>query len=137
MDDQHDPEPTLKILTTVPSNAEAAMVVGELEGAGIQAMQRPGALPGGLWGGPGSCDIYVEQQDLDRAREVLSTEAISEDELVQAEEEAATQLTQPKGIDPKTGKPYEPVEIPVPKRVDWERALKRASQGSTGSDDRD
>jgi hypothetical protein len=25
-----------------------------------------------------------------------------------------TQPTQPKGIDPKTGKPYEPVEIPVP-----------------------
>jgi hypothetical protein len=48
-----------------------------------------------------------------------------------------TQLTQPKGIDPKTGKPYEPVEIPVPKRSAWERALKRASQGSTGSDDQD
>jgi hypothetical protein len=29
-----------------------------------------------------------------------------------------TQPTQPKGIDPKTGKPYEPIEIPVPKRGD-------------------
>jgi hypothetical protein len=27
-----------------------------------------------------------------------------------------TQPTQPKGIDPTTGKPYEPAEIPVPKR---------------------
>jgi hypothetical protein len=38
-----------------------------------------------------------------------------------------TQQTQPKGIDPKTGKPHEPIEIPVPKRAAWERLLKRAS----------
>ena len=42
-------------------------------------------------------DIYVDERDLDRAREVLNTEAMSEDELVQAEEEAGTQPTQPKG----------------------------------------
>lgn len=36
-----------------------------------------------------------------------------------------TQKTHPRGIDPKTGKPYEPVEIPVPKRKDFDRALKR------------
>jgi hypothetical protein len=39
-----------------------------------------------------------------------------------------TQHTQPKGIDPETGKPYEPVEIPVPKRSDFERLLKRAKK---------
>jgi hypothetical protein len=39
-----------------------------------------------------------------------------------------TQRTQPKGIDPKTGKPYEPVEIPVPKRSDFDRLLKRAEK---------
>jgi len=37
-----------------------------------------------------------------------------------------TQVTQPKGIDPKTGKRYEPVEIPVPKRSTWDRLLQRA-----------
>lgn len=37
-----------------------------------------------------------------------------------------TQPTQPKGIDPKTGKPYEPVQIPVPKRGVFDRLLKRA-----------
>jgi hypothetical protein len=37
-----------------------------------------------------------------------------------------TQQTQPKGIDPKTGKPYEPVEIPVPKRSVFDRLLDRA-----------
>jgi hypothetical protein len=29
-----------------------------------------------------------------------------------------TQLTQPRGINPKTGKPYEPIEIPVPTERD-------------------
>jgi hypothetical protein len=37
-----------------------------------------------------------------------------------------TQLTQPKGIDPKTGKPYEPVEIPIPTRGDFEKLIGRA-----------
>jgi hypothetical protein len=40
------------------------------------------------------------------------------------------QKTQPKGIDPKTGKPYEPVEIPVPKKEDFDQMLKRAAKGS-------
>jgi hypothetical protein len=42
------------------------------------------------------------------------------------QEQQPTQLTQPKGMDPKTGKPYEPVEIPVPKRSVFDRLLKRA-----------
>jgi hypothetical protein len=37
-----------------------------------------------------------------------------------------TQLTQPKGIDAKTGKPYESIEIPVPKRSAFDRLLHRA-----------
>lgn len=40
-----------------------------------------------------------------------------------------TQLTQPKGIDPKTGKPYEPIEIPVPKEADFEKLVRRAVKG--------
>lgn len=39
------------------------------------------------------------------------------------------QKTQPKGIDPATGKPYEPVEIPVPKRGEIDQLLKRAAKG--------
>ena len=41
-----------------------------------------------------------------------------------------TQQTQPKGINPKTGKPYEPVEIPVPKRSAWDSLLGRATRSS-------
>ena len=38
-----------------------------------------------------------------------------------------TQATQPKGIDPKTGKPYGPIEIPVPKEREIEDLLSRAA----------
>ncbi len=37
-----------------------------------------------------------------------------------------TQQTQPKGVDPTTGKPYEPIEIPVPTRDTFDRLLGRA-----------
>ena len=46
-----------------------------------------------------------------------------------------TQKTQPKGIDPETGKPYEPMEIPVPKREDVEDALDRMIRAEPDRDD--
>lgn len=45
-------------------------------------------------------------------------------------DEQPTQQTQPKGINPKTGEPYEPVEIPVPKERDIEDLLSRAAKRS-------
>ena len=42
------------------------------------------------------------------------------------QEPGATQQTQPKGTDPGTREPYEPVEIPVPERSTWDRLLRRA-----------
>jgi CspA family cold shock protein len=36
------------------------------------------------------------------------------------------QPTHPKGVNPKTGKPYEPGEIPVPKRSAWDQLLHNA-----------
>jgi hypothetical protein len=45
-----------------------------------------------------------------------------------ADESKPTQKTQPKGIDPKTGKPYEPIEIPIPKRGEIEELLRRAGK---------
>lgn len=81
------------------------MVVGDLEAAGVQATPQSSTQGRSLWGGPTPVDIYVEERDLDRAREVLDTEAMSEDELVQAEEEAATQPTQPKGEN-EQGEPH-------------------------------
>ncbi len=46
--------------------------------------------------------------------------------MPEANEPDATQLTQPKGINPKTGKPYEPIEIPIPKEDDFEKLVRRA-----------
>jgi hypothetical protein len=42
-----------------------------------------------------------------------------------------TQLTQPKGRD-RDGKPYEPVEIPVPKASTWRAAIRKIAQPSKG-----
>jgi hypothetical protein len=42
------------------------------------------------------------------------------------DEREPTQPTQPKGIDATTGKPYLPVEIPVPKRSTVDTLLGRA-----------
>jgi hypothetical protein len=39
-----------------------------------------------------------------------------------------TQPTQPKGIDPTTGKPYPPVDVPVPKRSTFDKLLDRAEK---------
>jgi hypothetical protein len=53
------------------------------------------------------------------------------------DEQPKTQLTQPKGIDPKTGKPYPPIEIPIPRREDVERVLRRAAQPIKGQQQKD
>ncbi|MEA2333125.1 MAG: hypothetical protein QOH58_3263 [Thermoleophilaceae bacterium] len=45
-----------------------------------------------------------------------------------ADKRQRTQKTQPKGIDPDTGKPYPPVDIPVPKRAKIDRLLDRAAK---------
>lgn len=45
-----------------------------------------------------------------------------------ANEKQEKQETQPKGIDPKTGKAYEPVKIPVPKRSEIDKMIGRAAK---------
>jgi hypothetical protein len=65
---------------------------------------------------------YVDAQD---DRWGFSSAGVARAEELDPDE-PAIQQTQPKGIDPKTGKPYEPVEIPMPKRGTWDRLLKRA-----------
>ena len=57
--------------------------------------------------------------------------------LLMAERDESTprvQPTQPKGIDPKTGKPYESIEIPVPKEREIEDLLSRAARGRSCPD---
>jgi hypothetical protein len=46
--------------------------------------------------------------------------------MVEKKKRQRTQKTKPRGLDPETGKPYEPIRIPVPKRGDVESLLERA-----------
>jgi Putative prokaryotic signal transducing protein len=125
VDDTHD----LRIVASVSNEPEAAMVRDLLSQAGIGAIQKQSSGVGSAWSGAGVRDVYVEEQDLARAREVLNVEGISEQELTQEEEaaERATQLTQPKGKD-KDGKPAEPIEIPVPKVSTIRAAIRKLAQ---------
>jgi hypothetical protein len=86
----------LKLLTTASNASEAEIISARLAEAGIQAIVPGGDLPQLGAGGAGA--IYIEDEDLDRAREAMkAAESISEDELIQAEEQdaAARHLSQP------------------------------------------
>jgi hypothetical protein len=50
-----------------------------------------------------------------------------------ADDDKPTQKTTPKGKD-KTGKPHEPIEIPVPKRKDIESLLQKAAKRGNSAD---
>lgn len=61
-------------LTVVPNEAEAELILNRLRIEGIEAMRRPtnlaGALGGVGWGG--QQEILVNEEDLDRARQLIS-----------------------------------------------------------------
>jgi hypothetical protein len=91
-----------RYLTTAGNSLEAEMVVSRLAEAGITAVQQGTLVLGTPGGTAGAQDIYVNDGDLDRARAALkAAESISEDELVQAEEESARNagLQEPDGTD--------------------------------------
>lgn len=78
----------LKIVTTVSNEAEAEMVSERLSEAGISFSVR--LASGGIrLGAAAARDVYVEEQALDRAREVLSAdEGFSDEELARLSDEA-------------------------------------------------
>ncbi len=112
MVDDHDAEPT-------PSDTDAALVRAWDLGMGVEGWtdavtdEAERLLPTLLTAG------YAEVDG--------STWRFSAAGIARAEVLETTQPTQPKGINPKTGEPYEPVEIPVPKRGVFDRLLQRAS----------
>ena len=90
----------LKVLTSVSSEPEAALVSARISEAGIQAIYQR-SIGGPEWGVSGARDVYVDEQDLVRAREVLKAdEDVSEDELADLSEAAPDPLK-----DPNEGKP--------------------------------
>ena len=79
----------MRLLTTVDGQPVAEMVCAQLREAGIAAVNKGYALSAER-AGFGPQHIYVEERDLDRAREVLAAaEGVSEDELIKAEEDDA------------------------------------------------
>jgi hypothetical protein len=91
----------LKILTSVRSEPEAALVSARLSEAGIQAIYRR-TIGGPEWGVSGARDVYVEEQDLVRARELLKAdEGASEAELADLSDAASSKLKDDGGGQPQ------------------------------------
>jgi len=123
------------------------MIVGELAASGIRANCLPPLAE--YRRGKGGADIYVRAEDLARASEVVDAPALSEDELIEAEEDAAarhlllssardaapvgeTKDSEAVEITPSTpanepSDPREPAVVPTAKRGLWDRILGRSS----------
>jgi hypothetical protein len=84
----------LRIVTTVSNEAEAEMVGERLSEAGIRHMTR--SAGGGIrLGAAAARDVYVEEQDLDRAREALAVdEGFSDEELARLSDAAGREAGQ-------------------------------------------
>jgi Putative prokaryotic signal transducing protein len=122
----------LRIVATASNETEAEMIGEWLSEAGIRSMPQMSSR-GIRLGAAAERDIYVEAKDYDRALEVVNGEAPSEAELAALSEAAATQQSEPKGKNQR-GEPYDSLEIPVPKRADWDSALDRATEPEPAPD---
>jgi uncharacterized protein YaaQ len=78
----------LKLVTSVSNEAEAEMVAERLSEAGIRFSVR--LASGGIrLGAAAARDLYVDEQDLDRARETLDAdEGFTDEELARLSDEA-------------------------------------------------
>jgi Putative prokaryotic signal transducing protein len=65
---------------------EAEMIVVRLRGAGIDAVVHGPDLPG--FGAAGGHEVHVDEDDADRARELLAEPEISDEELTRLSDEA-------------------------------------------------
>lgn len=78
----------LKLVTSVSTEAEAEMVAERLSEAGIRFTVRL-ASGGVRMGAAAARDLYVDEQDLDRARQMLEVdEGFSDEELARLSDEA-------------------------------------------------
>jgi len=113
-----------KYLTTASNELESEIILSHLSQVEINAWESNSL--GGRPGSAGPRDIYVDEGDFERARESLSAaQHVDEDELAAlAEGPPRTQPTMPKYGDP--------VEIPIPKRGQWEKVLRRATKPEGG-----
>lgn len=81
----------LAVATSVGSEMEADLVCARLREAGIHALSQR-SIGGPEWGTSGARYVYVKQQDLERARALLSSEAesVSDEELNRLSDDAGS-----------------------------------------------
>lgn len=79
----------LKVIATAANDAEAGLLVARLAEAGISAITQR-TLGGPEWGISGARYVYVEEGDVERAKELLGADEppISDEELGRLSEEA-------------------------------------------------
>jgi hypothetical protein len=88
-EDQPRGEPTLQVAATASNGPEADLMCQRLAEAGISAVAQR-TIGGPEWGTSGGQYVYVDADDLVRAREILSSgEGVSEEELTRLSEGAA------------------------------------------------
>ena len=61
------------VLTSVPGEAQAVMIVAALEERGVQARTQGELTSGFRAEAPGQVQVLVRHSDLERAREILDT----------------------------------------------------------------
>jgi hypothetical protein len=79
----------LKVVTTAANDAEAQMVCERLAQEGIHALTQR-TMGGPEWGLSGARDVFVDEHDLERARQLIDSgeESFSDEELAKLSEEA-------------------------------------------------
>jgi hypothetical protein len=83
-----------RVVATTSGEAEAEMICARLSDAGIPALYKRniGAdLP--QFGGRGARDVYVEEHDLARARELLAAQDFTDEELAELSEQSFEDIT--------------------------------------------
>jgi hypothetical protein len=78
----------LRVVATAANEAEADLLGQRLAEAGIDAISQR-SIGGPEFGTSGAHYLYVEAAQLDRAREVLSAGAVSEEELTRLSDESS------------------------------------------------
>jgi hypothetical protein len=130
--------PMLKVLTTAGNEIELDLLLARLRGAGIRCMHSPGGPKSGLSGGR---DILVEEDDLDRAREVLKAEEgdFDEDELARLSAEAGQRANQaPRPLQPTRAddrsEPHPISDSSTPTKHGLSKVFERLTRGGRHAD---
>jgi hypothetical protein len=84
----------LKSVASARSGAEAELICSRLlDEGGIHAIAQRN-IGGPEWGGSGGQTVFVDEQDFERAQEILGTQPVSDEELARLSEEAGREAAE-------------------------------------------